>query len=177
MKKFLLFFPFILFGNDITLKQLITHYKQKDYRYVCLQGYKVFKALQKDEDLLSMYAFACLRSDYVDRLAVPILILGKTKESRKNRAYFSLILTQKNILISALADNERFANLQVPNSDHIISKIFNLFFQKKYKKVDNVYEMSDADGSYRLYLQYKKRRPYLVIEEVRQGRKILHIYR
>ncbi|BCD62212.1 hypothetical protein NitYY0826_C1088 [Nitratiruptor sp. YY08-26] len=180
MKKIVLLMPFILFSGEISVKKLINNYQRGHYKYVCLEGYKNFRILEKDEDLLSMYAFSCLRSDYIDRLAVPLLILGKTKESRKNRAYFSLILAQKNILISALTDGEKYTNLHVPTSDHIISKVFNLYFQKKYKKIDNIYEFFDKNNKnciYRVYIQYKKSRPFLVIEEIQNKSKKIHIYR
>jgi len=168
--------PALLFST--TLKDLVKNYKQGHYKKVCKEGYRLFDKLRKDENLVSMYAFSCLKSDYIDRLAVPMLILGKSPQSRRNRSYFSLILTQKNILISALADGETFERLHVPNTDHVISKVFNIYFQKKYKKVDNEYRAEDKDGKYRFFIQKsKKGTPFLVIIEEREGKITKHIYR
>ena len=180
MKKILLsiFLATLLLAD---VQTLIQKYKQGDYKYVCLNGYKLFSKLKKDEDLLSMYAFSCLKADYINRLAVPILILGKTPASRKNRAYFSLILAQKNLLISALSDHEEFSGLNVPNTDHIISKVFNLYFQKKYKKSDNVYIMRDpkiAGVEYKVFIVKKSLIPYLRIDVYKNGKKTdTHLYR
>lgn len=168
----------LLFADIHTL---IQKYRKKEYKYVCLNGYKLFSKIKKDEDLLNMYAFSCLKADYLNRLAVPILILGKTASSRKNRAYFSLILAQKNLLISALSDHESFTGLAVPNTNHIISKIFNLYFQKKYTKSDNIYIMQDPDKpnlKYRVTIIKKSSIPYLKIEEYQNNKKIkTHLYR
>ncbi len=176
---FTFFFPLFIFAADI--QTLITHYKNGHYKYVCLNGYKLFSQIKKDEDLVSMYAFSCLRADYINRLAVPILILGKTPQSRKNRSYFSLLLTQKNLLISALGDKVELTNISCPNTDHIISKVFNLYFQKKYKKTDNIYIMQDPkkeDHTYQVSIIKRASIPYLKIEEYQNGKKVkIHIYR
>ena len=166
----------ISFSAD--LSKLVKEYQKKNYRYVCLQGAKEFNKLKKDPDLITMYAFSCLNIDKIDRLSVPIIFLKNSPEQRKNRAYFSLILAQKNLLTSALFDGEKFDGLSVPNSDHIISRVFNLFFNKKYKLNNNRYNMKDAFGSYTLYKEKKKGREVLVIEEKKNdGKKIIHYYR
>ncbi|NPA03607.1 MAG: hypothetical protein GXO61_01975 [Epsilonproteobacteria bacterium] len=178
MRKFLFFLPLSLLAWEITVPSLVKAYKRGAYKRVCLQGYYIFDKLKKDENLLSMYAFSCLRSDYINRLAVPILILGKTPESRKNRSYFSLILAQKNLLISALADKEDFSNLKLPNTNHLISKVFNLYFQKKFKRVDNIYTAQEGNVTYEIWLEKTKGNyPYLVVEVEKEGKKRKHIYK
>jgi len=178
MKKGVLFLlPLALFSAEITIPSLVKAYKRGSYKRVCLQGYYLFDKLKRDENLLSMYAFSCLRSDYINRLAVPILILGKSPQSRKNRSYLSLILAQKNILISALADNEKFEDLKLPNTNHLISKLFNLYFQKKFEKVDNVYKAQEGEVEYKMWLEHKNRFPYLVVEVTTKEGKRRHIYK
>ena len=163
------------------MQTLIKKYEEGNYKFVCLNGYKLFSQIKKDEDLVTMYAFSCLKADYINRLAVPILILGKTPQSRKNRAYFSLLLAQKNLLISALGDQIEFTNLSVPNTDHIISKVFNLYFQKKYKKTDNTLVMQDPknrDLLYKVSIIKRASIPYLKIEEYQNNKRVkIHIYR
>ncbi len=160
-----------------SIQTLIRYYKEKNYYDVCIEGGKVFKKLQKDENLLTMYAFSCLYVDKLDRLYVPALILGKTKESRHNRSYFSLILAQKNILFSALVDGENYEGLNIPNTDYVLSRVFNLYFQKKYKKDDNRYIMQDEQGKYILYTKSENGKIWLIIEEERNNKKFLHKYR
>ncbi len=169
----------LLTAQAVDLASLIKAYKNRNYAYVCKKGYKLFDKLRKDENLVTMYAFSCLRIDYIDRLAVPILILGKTPQSRNNRAYFSLILTQKNILVSALFDGKRFEGLHVPDTDYILSKVFNLYFQKKYKKTDNEYIMHDSTNKVTYEMSVKKDRygKVLSIKEIRPDKTIIHQYR
>jgi len=150
MKKLSALLLIVAFAHAVTLQEMVRHYNNHNYRYVCLHGYKLFRYIKKDENLLSMYAFACLKSDYIDRLAVPILLLHGSKTARKNRAYFSLILAQKNLLVSSLCDGEKLTNLRVPNTDFYLSEIFNLYYQKKYKIVDNSYIFKDKNVTYRL---------------------------
>ena len=166
-------------SGAVDVGDLVRAYKKGEYKRVCLDGYRIFDTLRKKEELLSMYAFACLKSDYINRLAVPILILGKSPEARKNRSYLSLILTQKNILISSLSDGLKFKGLSVPTSDHIISKVFNAYFQKNYETIDNVY-VSKLDGNVtaKFYVvRDKSGYPRLVIEEHRNGKVKKHTYR
>jgi hypothetical protein len=153
------------------------YYNEKNYYDVCMEGRKIFKKLQKDENLLTMYAFSCLYVDKIDRLYVPAMILGKTKESRHNRSYFSLIIAQKNILVSALVDHEKYEGLNVPNTDYVLSRVFNLYFQKKYKKIDNKYIMRDERGKYTLYTKKEHDRTWVIIEEEREGKRYFHKYR
>ncbi len=163
--------------NATTLKQLINAYQEKNYYDVCMKGTKIFDQIKRDENLVTMYAFSCLHIDKIDRLAVPILVLGKTPASRKNRAYFSLILAQKNILVSALLDGTPFHNLSVPNTDYVLSRVFTLFFQKKYKKTDNRYIMQDDLARYELYTKRVGKSKWVFIEETRKGKTYIHRYR
>ncbi len=169
----------LLTAQALDISSLIKAYKNKNYAFVCKKGYKLFDKLRKDENLITMYAFSCLRIDYIDRLAVPILILGKTPQSRNNRAYFSLILTQKNILTSALFDGAKFEGLRIPKTDYILSKVFNLYFQKKYKKTDNVYIMQDPTDKVTYEMSVKKDRygKVLFIKEIRPNKTTIHQYR
>ncbi len=169
----------LLTAQAFDIPSLIKAYKNKDYAFVCKKGYKLFDKLRKDENLITMYAFSCLRIDYIDRLAVPILILGKTPQSRTNRAYFSLILSQKNILTSALFDGSKFEGLHVPRTDYILSKVFNLYFQKKYKKTDNIYIMQDPTDKVTYEMSVKKDRygKVLFIKEIRPNKTTIHQYR
>jgi hypothetical protein len=175
MRLFLLAFTISAYATSIDT--LIKYYKEKNYYDVCKEGSKIFKKLQKDENLLTMYAFSCLYVDKIDRLYVPAMILGKTKESRHNRSYFSLIIAQKNILVSALVDHEEYEGLSVPNTDYVLSRVFNLYFQKKYKKIDNSYTMQDDQGKYTLFTKKENGKTWVVIEEERDGKKFLHKYR
>lgn len=74
-------------------------YQNEKYDEVCNLGHRWLDGNIRDEEFVSLYAFGCLRSDYIDRLSIPISLLKFTKESRSNSAYFSVILMQKNFCI------------------------------------------------------------------------------
>jgi len=161
-----------------SVAELIDAYKRGDYRYVCIKGSKLFGKFRTDENLVMMYAFSCLNIDYIDRLAVPILALGKTPESRRNRAYFSLILAQKYILLHALLDGAKYEGLNLPTTDYILSRVFNLYFQNRYKKEGDTYVMEDEQGTYRLYVKEREGKKWVFIEETdKSGKTTLHKYR
>ncbi len=178
MRKILLLVFVANLSFAFSLSKLISAYKSGNHRYVCIEGAKNFSKIKKDADLITMYAFSCLNIDKIDRLSVPIIFLKNSPEQRKNRAYFSLIIAQKNILVNALFDGQEFSGLNVPNSDYVLSRVFNLYFQKKYKFTDNRYNMEDERGKYTLYTDSKKGRKIMVIEEIdKDGKKIIHHYR
>jgi len=180
MRRAAIIFLSILTVQAVDITSLIKAYKNKNYALVCKKGYKLFDKLRKDENLLTMYAFSCLKIDYIDRLAVPILILGKTPQSRNNRAYFSLILAQKNILTAALFDGIKFKDLNIPQTDYVLSKVFNLYFQKKYKKTDNRYIMQDPVTNIKYEMNVLRRNrseKLLSIKEIRPNKTIIHYYR
>ncbi len=179
MRVILISISFILIAHATDISSLIKAYKNKKYAYVCNKGYKLFDKLQKDQNLTMMYAFACLRIDYINRLAVPILVLSKTPQARYNRSYFSLILTQKNILTSALFDDTTFPPIHLPQTPYILSKVFNLYFQKKYKKTDNEYVMQDRENNttYKMSVGKDKYGKVLIIKEIRANKTITHQYR
>lgn len=164
-------FSLILFAKEatVTKEKIIQLYQKKEYEKICHLGYRKFKSIRNDQNLISLYAFSCLYADYIDRLAIPIIALTKTKEARQNRTYFSLILTQKNMLYSAIIDHITIKGVQLPMTDHVISRVAHLFFQNHYTKRDGHYFLQDPKDpkiSYEVY-QEKSRynRPYLIIEE------------
>jgi muramoyltetrapeptide carboxypeptidase LdcA involved in peptidoglycan recycling len=55
-------------------------YQNKKYEKVCSIGFNNFKKHKKDEEFVSLYAFACLNSDYIDRLAIPVAMLKFSPE-------------------------------------------------------------------------------------------------
>ena len=178
MRSVALFCMIVLSLQAASLEDLVRHYKKGNYGYVCRMGYKMFDRIKHSEAMVSMYAYACLKDDKLDRLAVPILILGKTPAGRKNRAYFSLILAQKNLLIASLCDGIRMEGLQVPDTDHLISKIFNLYYQKKLKKVDNRYSYTSPDNQVRYTIEVQRKgRCSIIVKEYDHGTTHEHRYR
>ena len=169
MKKIvilLLFLTLSLFGD--AKEQMFNLYENERYEDVCNIGFKNFGRYAKDEDFLSLYGFGCLKSDFIDRLSLPISLLKYTKEARANSAYFSVILMQKKLLYHALVDGYELAKYKLPTTDYILSKIFDYYVALGKHTQRNYYLFTDKSNpklSYKLYL-VKDSVPYkMVIEE------------
>jgi hypothetical protein len=147
---------------------MFTLYQNKKYKDVCTMGFNNFYTNKKDENFLSMYAFACLYADYIDRLAVPITMLKFSQSARSNAAYFSVILMQKKLLYHALVDDYDISNLKFPTTDYILSKVFNLYSKIGKHAPRAFYLFEDPDDkklTYKLYILKDEKLNKMIIEE------------
>ena len=155
-------------------------YQNEKYTNVCNIGFNHFRANNKDEEFVSLYAFACLKSDFIDRLAVPIALLKSSKEARSNAAYFSVILMQKKLLYHALVDNYNLTSLKLPTTEYILSKVFDLYSKLKPHEPRAFYLFEDDKDkklTYKLYLSTENNITKMIIEEFYDTIKIKqHIY-
>lgn len=163
------------------IKENILHlYQEEKYKQACNMAYKNFPKYKRDEEYVSLYAFSCLKLDYVDRLAIPITLLKSTPESRRNSVYFSTILLQKKLLYYAMIDEHPLENLNFPSTEHILSKVFDAYASLGSHETKSVYFFKDTTDShltYKLYLYKDKKIDKMVIEEIKNS-KILktHVY-
>lgn len=128
-------------------------YQQGNYLQACNTGLKSFPQNQEDEAYVSLYAFACLKADQIDRLTAPIMRLNQSEEARANAAYFSVILMQKKLLMQALYDNKPIINLKFPTSGHLLSRVFDLYLKSPQSGqfVKEYQDPSDSRLHYKLY--------------------------
>ena len=161
-----LLFATFLFAD--VKEKMFNLYENERYEDVCNIGFGNFSRYAKDEDFLSLYAFGCLKSDFIDRLSLPISLLKYTKEARANSAYFSVILMQKKLLYHSLVDGYELSDYKLPTTDYILSKIFDYYVALGKHQPRNFYLFSDEGNpkiTYKLYL-VKESVPYkIVIEE------------
>lgn len=168
MKNFLLLFLFIInisVANEKT--KLLKLYNKGDYEAVCERGFKHFRKNRHDEAYISLYAYGCLNSDSIDRLATPIVMLKHSKGARANAAYFSAILMKKKLLYHALLDNYDLSGISLPASSYILSKVFDLFVKYKPKPLDNIYTLKDERDKniqYSVYVDKSDPIPKMIIE-------------
>ena len=100
MKQFIIFFFALVSLLHANIKEdILSLYQTKQYTQACRTGFLHLEELNKDENFIALYAFACLKADYIDRLSVPISKLKYSKEARANSAYLAVILMQKNFYI------------------------------------------------------------------------------
>lgn len=154
MKKFFLFTLFsclVLYADVPT--QMVHLYQKGAYYDVCSLGNLNFKKLQSTEKFVSLYAFACLNADQIDRLSLPVTALNETSEARANASYFSLIVLQKKLLIQALYDNYTMKSLKLPTSSHLLSRIFD-YYGKNSQPGNAIKEYSDHANPRQTYKLY-----------------------
>ncbi len=155
-----------LYGN--TKQKMFDLYQNNKYKDVCNIGFDNYRHHIKDEEYISLYAFACLKSDYIDRLSIPTTMLKFSKEARSNSAYFSIILMQKKLLYHALIDNYNLHDFNLPTTDYILSIIFDYYTKIGVHEKRSVYlfeNENDKKLTYKLYIEKGQRVDKMVIEE------------
>lgn len=154
MKK--LFFSTVLFFSllhaDIQ-NQMLQLYQKADYKEACTLGIQNFKQIQAHEKQLSLYAFACLNADHIERLNTAIKILDQSPEARANASYFTLLILQKKLLIQALYDNYPLKSLKLPTSSHLLSRVFDLYC-KDPQSNNSIKEYTDRMNPRQTYKLY-----------------------
>jgi len=179
MKIFLVILLSIsLYAN--TKEDILQLYKDKKYENACNLGFNNFENYRRDEEFVSIYAFSCLASDHINRLAQPITVLKYSPETRANSAYFSIILMQKRLLYHALLDRYDLSSLNLPTTDYILSTVFDLYVQYDSNNKKDVYIYTDKDDnmiSYKLYLEKNNKLDKIIIEKYYNTKLIKqHIY-
>ncbi|HIP20843.1 MAG TPA: hypothetical protein EYG70_06945 [Sulfurimonas sp.] len=155
-----------LYAN--TKQNMFNLYQNSKYEKVCQIGFDNFKKNKHDEEFVSLYAFSCLNSDYIDRLAVPTAVLKFSREARANSAYFSVILMQKKLLYHALVDNYDLSEFTLPTTDYVLSRVFDLYSKIGKHEPRAFYLFDDPNDSkltYKLYLVREYKLNKIVIEE------------
>ena len=179
--KLLLFFmmitSFVFSSNLSTLYKL---YEKQEYLKACDYSVKYFKKNKNNEKYLTLYGLSCLETDKIFRIATPMIRLTKTEGARANASYFATILLQKQLLKQALLDGKTLDDLQLPKTSFIISKIFNLFVEKKYTLNNNIYKFQDEmnkEKSYKLYMKADTKNKNYMIIDVYKDDKFIKRYR
>lgn len=167
MKLLLLLLISVSLYADVKQK-MFTLYQNHKYKEVCNIGYDNFRDNNKDEEFISLYAFACLKSDYIDRISIPIAMLKFSKDARANAAYFSVILMQKKLLYHSLVDGYPLEKMDLPTTDYILSKVFDFYSKIGLHEPRLFYLFEDKNDSkltYKLYLSRCSKIDKMVIEE------------
>lgn len=167
MKILLTIFIAITVFADIK-SEMLELYNNKEYQEACNTGFKNYGDNSRDEEFVLLYAFACLNIDYIDRLPLPIATLKLSKESRANAAYFATILMQKKLLYYALIDNYDISSLNLPATDYVLSKVFDLYTKAKKKENQEFYifeDENDKNLKYKLYILKDSKIDKMIIEE------------
>jgi hypothetical protein len=153
-----------LFGSH--LSTLYKFYEKQKYDEGCDYGKKYLNKNIKNEKYLTLYGLTCLETNNIDRIATPMMKLGKSKSSRENASYFTTILLQKQLLKQALLDGRVLGKLNLPKTDFVLSKIFKKFLNREYKFKDEVYKLEDKERKYQLYIENR----HMIIDVYKNGK-------
>ena len=127
--------------------------------------------------MVNAFAFACLKSDFIDLASHAPAYLRKTKEGRQNAAYVATIVFQKKLLYHALVDDVPLGGVRLPVTDHILSQVFDRFSRELYTREEGRY-LFDIDGR-KVEMEVVDRDvlPKIRIRERREGRIVdEHLY-
>ena len=178
--RFLILFFLIVNANADIKHEMLQLYQNEEYTKACTMGYDYFNKYKKDEAYSSLYAFSCLKSDYIDRLSQPITSLKFSKEARKNAAYFATILMQKKLLYYSLIDGYKLSKFKFPSTNYVLSKVFDLYSKLPSHEPKKFYILKDPHDPkliYKLYIMKQHNINKMVIEEYYDTIKIKrHIY-
>lgn len=147
-------------------------YEDKDYRNACRKAGDLYQRYSSDQEFLSMYAHACLESDMINRMMLPIIKLYETPEARENAAYFATVLYQKKLLYHALVDEVDISYVNLPSTEYILSKIFNRFVSGDYDYKNGAYwfkDREDASVSYKLSAEEHQKTMKLFLRTFKDG--------
>ncbi|MDR1451016.1 MAG: hypothetical protein LBI57_01590 [Helicobacteraceae bacterium] len=142
---FLFFFAPWALASSATDK-VIELYQNKEYERACLEGARIARDNRADETFLNAYGFACLNSDYIDFAALAGIYLRNTPGSRQNASYILTVALQKKLLYQSLADGVDLGDTHLPDTPHILSKVFNAYAAGKYEKRSDGSYYIDLDG-------------------------------
>ena len=174
----ILFLSINLYAN--AKQKMFSLYQNEKFESACHLGLKNFSSNRQDMEYISLYAFSCLKADYIDRLVTPILLLNTSKEARTNSAYFSLIFIQKKLLLHSLLDGYSLEGINLPTTDFVLSKVFDHYAKlgKHQNKLFYIFQDEENPSlSYKLYLKKGKKLDKMVIEEIYDSRIVKkHIY-
>jgi len=166
--RYILILLFLTNLNADIKHDMFTLYQNHKYEKVCSLGFNNFGKYKKDEEFVALYAFGCLKADYIDRLAVPTAVLKFSEEARANSAYFAIILMQKKLLYHALLDNVDLTEVKLPTTDYVLSKVFDQYAKLKKHEKRKFYIFEDPEDkklSYKLYIARDYRIAKMIIEE------------
>ncbi|WP_149724400.1 hypothetical protein [Campylobacter concisus] len=150
--KFLLVVFLSLNAFALGTADIKSYFEKAEYPKICNQKIQDLLKDSQNEEFLNIFGISCLKTNDIDRLALPASKLSKTQSSRENAAYFADILLKKKLLLHAILDGADISYIRLPKSDYILSFIFDKFVKKEYVEELGVFifEEPNSDTRYEL---------------------------
>lgn len=169
MKQLLLLFVFAISLLSATRESILQDYQDKNYAQACIEGSTIVKSFRGDEVFINAVAHSCIRSDIIDLLPTPIVLLKMTESARQNASYYATILFQKKLLYHALIDNVDISGIRVPKVDYVLSTVFDLFVRGDYTKEGGTYRLTDGSYDYVMRVIESNRHQKVEIKKLKNG--------
>jgi len=165
MRKVWLFLGLVCLLFSASTFDVLQNFTKKNYKKTCLDGARLLYANRFDETFVNAVAYSCLQVDMLDPLGMASAYLRNSKTSRQNAAFYATILFQKKMLYLSLVDGIDISSIRTPKTKYILSKIFDKYVKKEYKKIGNTYKIKDEDRLYKISIISGKKIKKIKIEE------------
>jgi len=162
-----MFYSTLFAGLQNDLKTINQMYEENNFKKACRFGANKIIGYKRSEKFISLYAFSCLKSDQIDKLASATALLKHSPQARANSVYFSTILLQKKLILHAMIDDFKIKQLQLPSTDYILSKVFDLFMKEQKNESSTLHEFIDSNNpteKYRLFVKNENENKKVIIE-------------
>ena len=150
-------FLFLIFLGILNA-DIINEYKHNKFNNIC--NFQNIKS-SKNEKILSIIGISCVKSDNLYLIPYVVAKLKHTKTGRKNAIYLNTIYMQKRLLYSYFFDNFSLKGFELPNTDYLISIVFNKIKNKDYEKKMNKLIIRYKNEKFEVYALDNK----LIIDE------------
>ena len=172
MRKILFLFLAVVFSFSSEIEEL---FKKKEYTQICKKRWDYINKYRfKNENLLSLVAYSCLKFNYITPALDVAKALVATKEGRDNAVYISSLFLMKKLLISLIKDNMNIKSLRLPViKDNLLGKVFYLIQKNGYDKEGGKIIVVDGTKTYNVWLSDDFN---VVIAVYQDGKQIKMVY-
>ena len=106
------------------ISPFIKDFKAGKYNKVCEKGSRLFYAGYTDENFISLVGISCAKVDRINILGMLQRNLVSSQSSRENASYFATLILQKRLIYQFMIDDIDIAELSLPSSRHLLSRVF-----------------------------------------------------
>jgi hypothetical protein len=150
-------------------------FAQKKFSYICDKRWDFINRYNnKNEDLLSLVAYSCLKKRYITPALDLAKVLKITKEGRKNATYIVTLFLMKKLIIQMLNDDMPVSNLNLPKiTDNDLGMVFLYIQEGRFKKESRGIVINTDKSVYKVRLT---KRNNVLIEKYRGDKLIKREY-
>ncbi len=167
-----LIFLSTLFGDNLEKMSLMQLFKNKYYSYICMHRWiYINKYEKKNEKLLSVVAYACLKKHFLTPALDLSKVLRITKAGRINATYIDTLFLIKLLIVRYIYDDYNISQLKIPDVEgSLLAKVFYLAQKQHPKVTENSFEVSDANNTY--IVTFKQDINNIIITTLQNGKVI-----